>query len=535
MRELKQLPFHPIILCIYPFISFYSHNLEEMFPFGNPSIRLLLVLFVASAFLLTMLSTLIFRNSCRGGIVSTGIVLVFFSYGHIDKHISKLVEAFFEPICLFTAGVIFIISLLFLIIVRMKDVSRATIFLNFLALLLILLPTMRIIVFRITEKTPQLPKASSPFFSGRLTEPARNIYYIILDGYAGGESLKEFYGYSNSEFLRFLKARGFIVLDRAVSNYAVTHLSLASSLNMLYPGPIDNKHNADNPGHRIPVGYLIRHNKVMRFLNEHGYLTYNVSSYWNITNHIDAADYNISKLAHPDHLLEINNHTNLGKRLTLEYFNRNEVTRTFLGSTLLGPFLNMHPKIKQEDYFKPFRIIESISHVSGPKMVFAHIIGPHPPYIVDAKCNSLPNPEGGFYGTSWHKKEMYLAQLTCINQQVKELVEILLDSEPLSSKPIIIIQADHGPASLTADIQDTGPATNASWQGIKERMSILHALHLPGVNPSDIPSNLTPINTFRFIFNHYFGTEFELLPNKSFFSTYEKAGNMIDVTLTQTH
>ena len=150
--------------------------------------------------------------------------------------------------------------------------------------------------------------------------------------------------------------------------------------------------------------------------------------------------------------------------------------------------------------------------------------------MVDAQCNPLPDPEGGFYGSSWHKMDMYLDQLTCINQKVKELVRGLLDTESLSPKPIIILQADHGPGSLTADIQDKGPATHASQEGIKERMSILHALHLPGVTASDLPADLTPVNTFRFVFNHYFGTKFELLPNRVFFSTYDKNSRMIELT-----
>lgn len=29
---------------------------------------------------------------------------------------------------------------------------------------------------------------------------------------------------------------------------------------------------------------------------------------------------------------------------------------------------------------------------------------------------------------------------------------------------------------------------------------------------------ITPVNTFRIVFNHYLGGEFELLPNRSYFS-----------------
>jgi hypothetical protein len=36
-----------------------------------------------------------------------------------------------------------------------------------------------------------------------------------------------------------------------------------------------------------------------------------------------------------------------------------------------------------------------------------------------------------------------------------------------------------------------------------------------------IPPNMTPVNTFRVVFNHYLGTNLELLPNKSYLSDWQ--------------
>ena len=69
---------------------------------------------------------------------------------------------------------------------------------------------------------------------------------------------------------------------------------------------------------------------------------------------------------------------------------------------------------------------------------------------------------------------------------------------------IIIIQGDHGP-----------------WlQSKAKRMQILNAYYLPGHNDQLYPT-ITPVNSFRLVFNHYFGATYPLLPDQSYFSTYD--------------
>lgn len=523
MANLRQVPIHPIIFAIVPYISFGAHNLEEIFPFGNPPIRLLFLLTLAAAFFLALIWTLLLRDFRKGCLVASGDILLFFSYGHL----LNFFPSFLEPLQLLCVSAVFFCALPG-IAKRIIDLQRSTIVLNLMALLMLLLPVLQIVAFKWTHAAPPESEDTAFFSSDKITAPKMSIYYIVLDGYAEEHILNDVFGYDNSEFLDFLRAHEFVVLDRALTNYAVTHLSLASSLNMMHLIPRECGQDPAAAPAKVPVGDLIRQNRVMKFFNEIGYQTFNVSSYWNITSYIDIADHNIKEPFSPEQGSAYEGDEGCSAYLTLDYFKQNELSRTFLRTTLLRPLLDMHPRIKQGDYLKPFKVIESISKVPGQKMILAHIIAPHPPYMVDANCNPLVKPEGGFYGASWHKKKMYLDQLICINQKVKELVITLLDNKASSPKPIIILQADHGPGSLTADIQDAGPSTDAGLQGISERMSILNALYLPGINSSDIPPNLTPVNTFRFILNHYFAAELNLLPNTAFFSTYEKKSKFIE-------
>ncbi|HSG45623.1 MAG TPA: hypothetical protein VLA72_20970, partial [Anaerolineales bacterium] len=72
--------------------------------------------------------------------------------------------------------------------------------------------------------------------------------------------------------------------------------------------------------------------------------------------------------------------------------------------------------------------------------------------------------------------------------------------------PVIVIMGDHGPTSIPGD-------------GVPEtRMSILNALYVNEQAKKDLYKSITPVNTFRVIFNNYFGTEYPLLDDRSYFS-----------------
>ena len=50
-------------------------------------------------------------------------------------------------------------------------------------------------------------------------------------------------------------------------------------------------------------------------------------------------------------------------------------------------------------------------------------------------------------------------------------------------------------------------------------MEILNAYYFPDGRESLYPS-ITPVNTFRMIFNAYLGTSLEILPDESYYSKY---------------
>jgi hypothetical protein len=52
-------------------------------------------------------------------------------------------------------------------------------------------------------------------------------------------------------------------------------------------------------------------------------------------------------------------------------------------------------------------------------------------------------------------------------------------------------------------------------------MDILNAYYLPG-DSSEAAVDISPVNTFRMIFNRYFGGKYDYLENTAYFSVYNK-------------
>ena len=65
---------------------------------------------------------------------------------------------------------------------------------------------------------------------------------------------------------------------------------------------------------------------------------------------------------------------------------------------------------------------------------------------------------------------------------------------------------------------------------LKERLAILNAYYLPGVDSLPLYPAITPVNSFRVVFNEYFGTAFDLLPDKMFYAPWNFPFQYDDVT-----
>ncbi|KAF0108707.1 MAG: hypothetical protein FD146_593 [Anaerolineaceae bacterium] len=326
-----------------------------------------------------------------------------------------------------------------------------------------------------------------------------DIYYIVLDGYAREDVLREFFNYDNSTFTNHLRSRGFIIPSENHSNYSKTAASLTSTLNMDYLQNIAPDLN------QTPFWWtvtpLLDHNAVAASLEGIGYRTVTIGTDWGITD-IPSSDTYFRP--YPVILTDYENY--------------------LLGATplkVLQPLLKSVASVPTNDTHRTFvrfsfDTLAVLPDLPGPKFVFAHILSPHPPFVFDASGNPLErgypfsfNDAMDFPGSRDQYKQDYVGQVEFINAQLEPVIEALLENSEVP--PIIILQGDHGSGLLT----DFSSADNTC---LKERFSPLAAYYLPGLESGDIPDDITPVNLFRIIFNKYFGADLPLLENAEYFN-----------------
>lgn len=337
-------------------------------------------------------------------------------------------------------------------------------------------------------------------FEAEKISSKRDIYYFIFDRYAGADTLKEVYGYDNSQFLESLRKKGFYIADKSFANYIATELSLASSLNLVYLDDLIAKVGSDSGDFR-PLAQLMEDNAVMRFIKSQGYKYIHLGSWWAPTSLNRLADKNINIVS-------------------LSEFSESILTRSIfypiITSINVEAFNYRYTNWKRLPY--QFAELQKIPEDDKPTFVFGHFLLPHPPYVFDKEGNYLSESAEN----SRDKRTNYTEQLQYTNNQILKLVNSLIEDTG-DLKPIIIIQADEGPYPSSYDNNTkTFDWSKATEKERLEKMEIFNAYYLPDGGEKLLYPEITPVNTFRMILNYYFGQNFTLLPDISYFSNKDK-------------
>ncbi len=78
----------------------------------------------------------------------------------------------------------------------------------------------------------------------------------------------------------------------------------------------------------------------------------------------------------------------------------------------------------------------------------------------------------------------------------------------------IVLQSDHGWPTIGG--------AHPSASDLKSVFRNLNAYYLPGEGGEPLYESITPVNTFRLIFNTYFGGDYDLLDDDSFYSDHAR-------------
>jgi hypothetical protein len=346
-----------------------------------------------------------------------------------------------------------------------------------------------------------------------------DIYYIVPEDYGSFKSIKQIYNYDDTPFLKYLRQRDFYVPLNSFANYPFTTPSLVSSLNMDYiPEVFINK--PDIGGYYNLEKEKIEDNRVAQFIKSQDYEFINIGPWWTATKYNKNAD---QDLYFPTGLEIFNRTVDLKENelilfkdtIAWPFFSHglNAVNNKVFGLTFPDS-KESDRAIQRESFLHQIEMLKKITKQRGPKYVFTQFMLPHPPYVYDKNCN----PTKDMKTTNEHA--LFLEQMQCVNKKLKELIDYIQQNNP--TKPIIILQTDEGTYPTAFRENKELDWTKQPSELLHQKADILNAYYFPDKNYSKLYQDISPVNSFRVVFNQYLGTDLKLLDDRSYFQESEK-------------
>ena len=510
--------FHPFLIAFFPIIAVYSVNIGLI---QLEQFILTTLLIVGSAFLFFLCLKRILKNRKKAALIVTLSFIIFFSFGHVYNMLNQIsiddVDLGSNRILLPIFAILFVIGS-FLIIKTKRTLDNATSIANTISVVLIFVIVVMVGIetfgcdecliqqdtswyfdFFSDEKIDFSSYFEDHSFSISESGSLPNIYYIILDGYPRNDVLKKHVNFDNSEFTDLLKQRGFHVAENSHANYSFSSPSISSTMNMNYINFLVDEVGEDSRDYNPILGKdfgLYADNQVIKNFKLMGYKVVKIGLAATYLHEIPLAD--LSPCYKTIHLMD------------------NRLFDAVGSTSMVGYFIERWAEEQQRQII--LCNFEELPKISGyfeePVFVWSHIMLPHFPLIFGPNGEpitpgqsllTMNHPE--YTGSDWDIKTQFVQQIQFANKKSIEFIDKILENEKQS---IIIIQSDHGSA-FGINLQDP------TDDDIIQRLSNLNAIYFPDEKHREVlTDDLTNVNTFRIVFNSYFGSDYEILEDQTY-------------------
>jgi hypothetical protein len=479
LKRLKLTDAYPFLLGIYPILALMAHNLGYV---NFSTITRMLIFTLLVTLILIVIGSVLFKDKEKGKIFATVLLLFFLSYGQVYLFIAdKTGKPVHHSILLTLFGLLFLACIWFLI--RTPKISATLIqFLTVVSIVSFIITLFPIARSGIQDSIASAQNnKSTPVATVSKDTPLPDVYFIVLDSYTNAEVLQQIYGYDNTPFVDKLRSLGFYVADCSRSNYPITKYSVNSIMNLNYL--------TDLPDGQIQTP--LKQSVVVKTLRSLGYSVYSFEN--RSKGHFELDE---------DKVFSRNN-----QAFGLDLFSSglNEYESMLLETTAFRLVLDMPQllpgfEVMRAEYYEHYLQVKytldklpDLPMEKGPKLAFVHILVPHEPYVF--------TPDGEYHRTD-NQYKGYVSNVSYLNNRLPQILADIISRSKIP--PIIIVQGDHGP-----NRQPVVPQI---------RHSILNAYYVKDAAKSELYSTITPVNSFRIIFNNYFQTGYKLLPDKSYFA-----------------
>ncbi len=506
---------HPFLLAIFPILGFYVRNTTEV-TLGDLVMPITVVLLLTLA--AWLFASCLLGSPLRAGLFTTLCLIPFYSGRQIPQILDSMLIWLSELWVRTLVHVPDHVSVLIVMVVlglaalglsaRLKKPGMWTRLLNLFSVFLLIMPVIE--ATRARGSVPARPKRTPTAFPLSFSsQPLPDIYYIILDGYARSDVMREFFDFDNSAFLERLEHKGFFIARGSNANYCQTPLSLSSSLNLEYLDDLVKGLGTD----QTELHELIDRNNLAATLRPLGYKFVTFSTGFDPTDLTDA------------------------DRYLSPYEQFTGFQRLVNDQTLLWALL---PETNGRDLFTQTRdrtlfLLDHLPRIAAdpqPTLTLAHVLCPHPPFVFGADGEDISHRDDRFYlgdGDKFNgmatRPEVYVrgyhGQAIFITRRIEEVIDQILARSKVP--PILILQSDHG-SGLRLNMQ------SKEKTDLRERMGIMNAYFFPNRDYRGLYQNITPVNSFRVVLNTLFGARLEILPDRNNYSTWSEPYQFMDVT-----
>jgi hypothetical protein len=503
------------MLGLFPILSLWSTNFDRVKPLEI--IRPLALAFVCSLILYLILRVLL-RDWGLAALISSLAILLYFAYGHIFGLVDKvtvlginigrhrvLIGVWF---LLFSTGACLILRNRKRLFEFNRLINAASLALNLIVLLQLAYLQFHSYQTRLQFKETMANSAPGAVPPGLKSAPdSPDVYLIVLDAYLRDDKLYQRFNLDNSAFLKQLTDMGFIIPSCTQSNYAWTLFSMSSMFNMEYLDQlaVNLDPNQESMEYDLLSEY-IKHSLVRKIFNHLGYqmITFQTSFEW-----IDIPDSDV-------YFPEMQQNSTWNSIMTpTEFDNMVTLTSAWLIVDQAGTISPVLGKLKSrlDLFFTPqnasadaiqrtggqrryaaimseLNQIQDVPKIPGKKFVYLHIPAPHSYFVL--------GPDGNYFHTE-DQDIGYPNAVTYLNKRIIPILQGIIKNS--KTPPVIILQGDHG------------------WvYDPNLRTFILNAYYIPGKDPSAVYPSITPVNSFRMLFDQYFGGDYAMLKDTSYYS-----------------
>ena len=492
MKFLKQAPLYPFAFAAYPVLALLAVNIKQVD--AAVVLRPLAAALIAAGLIFLGLRWLT-KDTARAALVASLLLLLFFSYGHVYDFLKLHAAALARHRYLGALYLLILLGGLWWMLRRIKTPAAATGALNLVGAVLIVLPLLQLGNFAvrttIEHNTAQAAAANEQvqLHPGEPTSTLPDVYFIVLDMHTRADALKRDFDLDISPFEDQLRGMGFYVVPCSRPNYTYTEASVGTALNMDYLGPIMQNAGISS---QDDLWILMQHSEIRKQLEAIGYKTVAFETGFAWTQLTDA-DYYLKR-------------SNAGLQLApfeSMLFDSTALSAVSDADTLLIKSQVTHPFI--DHIQRELYVLDELPKVPGlpsPKFVFVHILIPHLPFVFGPDGEILTDP--GYFKAPGdgpvdeaHKYNGYRGQVQFIDSRMLPILKSILDKS--KTPPIIVMMGDHGIDK-------------------RNRTQNLETVYLPNGGESKLYPTLTPVNIFRIIFDNYFGANYPLLPDQTFYN-----------------